>query len=122
LNLIQAFQTEQDIHASMAAQLFALPINQIDKQQRRIAKMTVFGIIYGISSFGLAQRTDLSRSKAQELIDALFKQFPGIQNYIENTLTKGRETGLSKPFLGAGEPCLICSTRGPVPRLLNVRQ
>jgi len=113
LNLIQAFQTEQDIHAAMAAQLFALPINQIDKQQRRIAKMTVFGIIYGISSFGLAQRTDLSRSKAQELIDALFKQFPGIQIYIETTLAKGRETGFVETLFGRRRAMPDLQHKGP---------
>lgn len=99
-NLIQAFTEGQDIHAATAAQLFGVPIADVDKSQRRIAKTTVFGIIYGISSFGLAQRTELSRSEAQALIDAVFARFPRLRTYIDATLEQGRRDGYVRSLFG----------------------
>lgn len=99
-NLVQAFAEGQDIHAATAAQLFGVPIREVDKNQRRIAKTTVFGIIYGISSFGLAQRTGLSRTEAQALIDALFARFPGIRGYIDAALEQGRREGFVTSLFG----------------------
>lgn len=99
-NLVQAFEEGQDIHAATAAQLFNVPINRVDKNQRRLAKTVVFGVIYGISAFGLAQRTDLSRSEAQELIDALFARFPGLRRYIDETLEQGRRAGYVQSLFG----------------------
>ncbi|MEM8532612.1 MAG: DNA polymerase I [Chloroflexota bacterium] len=99
-NLVQAFQEGQDIHAATASQLFHTPIKEIDKNQRRLAKTVVFGVIYGISSFGLAQRTDLSRTEAQGLIDALFAQFPKVRDYIDQTLAEGRQEGFVHSLFG----------------------
>ena len=99
-NLVQAFKEDQDIHAATAAQLFGVPIEQVNKNQRRIAKTTVFGVIYGISAFGLAARTDLSRSEAQQLIDALFARFPGLRDYIDSTLEEGRREGYVRSLFG----------------------
>jgi DNA polymerase I len=99
-NLVQAFKEDQDIHAATAAQLFNVPISQVNKNQRRIAKMTVFGVIYGISAFGLAARTDLSRTEAQQLIDALFARFPKLREYIDSTLAEGREKGYVHSLFG----------------------
>ncbi len=99
-NLVQAFMEDQDIHAATAAQLFNVPIDKVNKNQRRIAKMTVFGVIYGISSFGLAARTDLSRTEAQALIDALFARFPGLRDYIDATLDEGRTQGYVHSLFG----------------------
>lgn len=99
-NLVQAFLDGQDIHAATAAQLFKVPIDQVEKEQRRMAKMTVFGIIYGISSFGLAQRTDMSRKAAQSLIDEFFARFPGVQRYIDETLEQGRQHGYVQSMFG----------------------
>ena len=99
-NLVQAFKEDQDIHAATAAQLFGVPIEQVNKNQRRIAKMTVFGVIYGISAFGLAARTDLSRTEAQQLIDALFARFPGLRDYIDSTLEEGRREGFVRSLFG----------------------
>jgi DNA polymerase-1 len=98
--LVQVFMEGQDVHAATASQIFDVPIEQVDKNQRRIAKMTVFGIIYGISSFGLAQRTDLSRTQAQELINALFERFPGLRNYIDQTLDQARSLGYVNSLFG----------------------
>ncbi len=99
-NLIQTFRERQDIHAATAAQLFDTAPDQVDKNQRRIAKTVVFGVIYGISSYGLAQRTDLSRSEAQALIDALFARFPGIRAYMDTTLEHGRLEGYVESLFG----------------------
>jgi DNA polymerase I len=112
-NLVQAFQEGQDIHAAMAAQLFHVPIDAVQKDQRRIAKTTVFGIIYGISSFGLARRTDLSRSEAQELIDAFFARFPGVRRYMDNTLKQGRTKGYVESLFGRRRPVPDLTTNGP---------
>ncbi len=99
-NLIQAFQEGQDIHAATAAQLFNVPIDQVEKNQRRIAKTTVFGIIYGISGFGLAQRTDMTRNEAQALINAFFARFPGVRGYMDRTLEQGRTDGYVESLFG----------------------
>lgn len=99
-NLVRAFEEGQDIHAATAAQLFNVPVRAVDKHQRRLAKTTVFGIVYGISSFGLAQRTGLSRTDAQGLIDALFARFPQLRSYIDTTLEQGRTQGYVESLFG----------------------
>ncbi len=98
--LIEVFQTGQDIHAATAARLFNVPMDAVSKNQRRIAKTTVFGIIYGISSFGLAARTELSRTEAQQMIDALFAQYPGIKEYIQQTLDTVQRQGYVETLFG----------------------
>nr|MCU0493231.1 DNA polymerase [Chloroflexaceae bacterium] len=112
-NLLQAFREGQDIHAATAAQLFGVPIKQVDKNQRRLAKTVVFGVIYGISSFGLAQRTDLSRSESQALIDALFARFPGIRDYINKTLEDGKRNGYVQSLFGRRRNMPDLVTGGP---------
>lgn len=98
--LLEIFQQERDIHAATAARLFGVPMHQVSKNQRRIAKMTVFGVIYGISAFGLSARTDLSREDAQKMIDGLFATYPGLRNYIDRTLEFGREHGYVETLMG----------------------
>jgi len=99
-NLMQAFLEGQDIHAATASQLFGVPPNKVDKNQRRIAKTTIFGIIYGISAFGLAPRIGASRTEAQQLIDALFVRFPKLRDYIDSTLEEGRREGFVRSLFG----------------------
>jgi DNA polymerase-1 len=99
-NLVSAFKEGQDIHTATAAQLFHVAPAEVDKHQRRLAKSVVFGTIYGISSFGLAQRTDLSRSEAQQLIDAFFERFPGVRGYMDATIEQGRRDGYVASFFG----------------------
>ncbi|NTW01273.1 MAG: DNA polymerase I [Oscillochloris sp.] len=113
LSLVRAFQEGQDIHAATASQLFGVPINQVDKNQRRIAKTVVFGVIYGISAFGLAQRTELSRTDAQGLIDGLFARFPGIRNYIAATLEQGQASGYVNTLFGRRRSMPDLQTKGP---------
>jgi DNA polymerase-1 len=112
-SLVRAFQEGQDIHAATASQLFGVPIDKVDKNQRRIAKMTIFGIIYGISSFGLAQRTELSRSEAQAMIEGVFARFPGIREYITRTLEQGQATGYVNTLFGRRRNMPELQTRGP---------
>lgn len=98
--LLEIFRQGRDIHAATAARLFGVPIDQVTKNQRRIAKTTVFGTIYGISSFGLAARTDLSREEAQRLINGLFETYPGIKRVFDETLQFGREHGYVETLFG----------------------
>ena len=82
-HLLYAFRNGQDIHAATAAKIFKVPINEVSKEQRRAAKTANFGILYGISAFGLAQQLDCSRSEAKQLIDDYFAAFPKIRSFIE---------------------------------------
>ncbi|NTW97748.1 MAG: DNA polymerase I, partial [Oscillochloris sp.] len=113
VSLVRAFQEGQDIHAATAAQLFGVPIEQVDKNQRRIAKTTIFGIIYGISAFGLAQRTELSRTDAQAMIDGIFARFPGIRAYISETLELGQASGYVSTLFGRRRNIPDLQTKGP---------
>ncbi|MBQ7531188.1 MAG: DNA polymerase I [Paludibacteraceae bacterium] len=90
-HLLQAFRNGQDIHAATAAKIFKVPIEQVTKDQRRQAKTANFGILYGISAFGLAQQLDCSRSEAKQLIDDYFAAFPKIQSFIEAQKAFARE-------------------------------
>jgi DNA polymerase-1 len=99
-NLVRAFQENQDIHAATAAQLFGVPEHAVSKNQRRIAKTTVFGVIYGISAFGLAPRIGTSRGEAQALIDGFFERFPAVREYIDRTLDDGRRDGYVQSLFG----------------------
>jgi DNA polymerase I len=98
--LVDVFNNDQDIHAATASALFGVPLNKVDKNQRRVAKTVTFGIIYGISSFGLAPRIGTSRSEAQQLIDALFERYPGLRAYIDNTLDVARREGFVQSLFG----------------------
>ena len=90
-HLLYAFRNGQDIHAATAAKIFKVPINEVSKEQRRAAKTANFGILYGISAFGLAQQLDCSRSEAKQLIDDYFAAFPKIRSFIEAQKQFARE-------------------------------
>jgi DNA polymerase-1 len=112
-NLMQAFIEGQDIHAATASQLFGVPIDKVDKNQRRVAKTTIFGIVYGISAFGLAPRIGASRTEAQHLIDELFARFPGLRDYIDGTLAQGRQDGYVHSLFGRRRYMPELSSGGP---------
>ena len=99
-HLVEAFRSGQDIHAATAAKIFNVPIEQVTKDQRRQAKTANFGIIYGISAFGLAQQLDCSRSEAKSLIDGYFAAFPGVIDYIERQKALAREQGYAITLFG----------------------
>jgi DNA polymerase I len=111
--LMQAFMEGQDIHTATAARLFGVAFDQVSKNQRRVAKSVVFGVIYGMSAFGLAQRTDLSRSEAQELIAGLFETYPGIRSYIDETLARGRDLGYVQSLFGRRRSMPDLRSTGP---------
>ncbi len=99
-HLVEAFRSGQDIHAATAAKIFNIPIDQVSKDQRRQAKTANFGIIYGISAFGLAQQLDCSRSEAKALIDGYFTAFPGVIDYIERQKELARQQGYAVTLFG----------------------
>jgi DNA polymerase-1 len=98
--LVETFVEGRDIHAATASRLFDVSQDAVDKNQRRIAKTVIFGIIYGISSFGLSQRLGLDRATSQELINGVFASFPGIKAYIDEVQRTVRETGYVSTLFG----------------------
>lgn len=99
-HLREAFRTGVDVHAATAAKIFGVPAGEVTAEQRRIAKTANFGIMYGISSFGLSQRLKCSRSEAKKIIDDYFESFPSIRNFIDDTLCSARENGYVETVFG----------------------
>ena len=99
-HMLAAFRSGQDIHAATAARIYGLPIEQITKEQRRKAKTANFGIIDGISAFGLAQQLDCSRTEAKQLIDDYFAAFPRVISYIESQKELARQRGYAETLFG----------------------
>ena len=99
-HLVEAFRQGQDVHAATAAKIFHIPIGEVSADQRRIAKTANFGIMYGISSFGLAERLRCSRSEAKQIIDDYFASFPSIRGFIDETVAQARERGYVETLFG----------------------
>ena len=99
-NMIQAFKNGEDIHASTAAKVFNVPLEEVTREQRSNAKTVNFGIIYGVSAFGLSNQTSLSRSEAKELIDTYYKTYPKLSNFIADQVEFAREHGYVSTVLG----------------------
>lgn len=99
-NMIEAFREGHDIHAATAAKIFKKPIEEISHDERRKAKTANFGIIYGISAFGLAERLEVSRSEARELIDSYFDTYPGVKRYMEQSVERARRDGRIATAMG----------------------
>lgn len=99
-HMLAAFRSGQDIHAATAARIYGKPIEQISKDERRKAKTANFGIIYGISAFGLAQQLDCSRTEAKQLIDDYFAAFPRVISYIESQKELARQRGYAETLFG----------------------
>ena len=99
-NLIEAFREGHDIHAATAAKIFHKPIEEVSGDERRRAKTANFGIIYGISAFGLAQRLGCSRSEAKTLIDGYFQTYPGVKRYMDKSIEMAREKGYTETIFG----------------------
>jgi len=98
--LVSAFQQDADIHAATAAQLFSVKPNQVTPAMRRLAKTVNFGVIYGMSDYGLEQATELSRQEAAQFIAAYFEKYPGIKGYLETTKAEARRSGYVQTILG----------------------
>ena len=99
-HMIEAFLQGQDIHRSTAAKVFAVPIEEVTKEQRSHAKTVNFGIIYGVSAIGLSQQTSLTRSQSKELIDTYYQTYPKLKGYIEKQIAFAREHGYVETILG----------------------
>jgi len=98
--LKSAFLRGEDIHRSTASKVFNVPLELVSREQRSYAKTVNFGIIYGVSAFGLSQQTDLSQKESKELIDTYFKTYPGLKNYIQSQIALARKTGYVETILG----------------------
>jgi len=98
--MINAFQNGEDIHASTAAKVFNVPIEEVTREQRSNAKTVNFGIIYGVSAFGLSNQTDLTRSESKELIETYYKTYPKLRDYIDDQVHFARENGYVETVLG----------------------
>ena len=99
-NMIKAFQNNEDIHRSTAAKVFNVPLEEVTKEQRSNAKTVNFGIIYGVSAFGLSNQTSLSRKESAELIDAYYATYPKLKSYMSNQVDFARENGYVQTILG----------------------
>ncbi len=98
--MIEAFKNGEDIHASTASKVFDVPLNQVTREQRSNAKTVNFGIIYGVSAFGLSNQTDLSRSESKELIDTYYATYPKLRNFISEQVDFARDNGYVQTVLG----------------------
>jgi DNA polymerase I len=99
-SMIKAFQADQDIHSTTAAGIFGIPIDQVSSAQRSRAKAINFGLIYGMSPFGLTRYTDLTLAEAEEFVKAYFEQFPGVKSYLDGMRRKAAEDGYVETLLG----------------------
>ena len=98
--MLKAFKDGQDIHASTAAKVFNVPLGEVTREQRSNAKTVNFGIIYGVSAFGLSNQTDLSRGEAKELIDTYYITYPKLRNYMSELVDFARDNGYVQTVLG----------------------
>lgn len=99
-SMIEAFRKGRDIHATTASKIFQVPLEEVTADMRRKAKTANFGIIYGISAFGLAQRLGIPRGEAKEIIDAYFAEFPGVKAYMDNSIQKAQKQEFVETVLG----------------------
>ncbi len=99
-NMIKAFQNHEDIHKSTASKVFNVPLEEVTREQRSHAKTVNFGIIYGVSAFGLSNQTSLSRSESAALIEAYYKTYPRLKSYIQEQIEFARENGYVQTILG----------------------
>ena len=120
-HLPQAFRDGVDVHAATAAKIFRIPVEEVTREQRGMAKTANFGIMYGISSFGLAQRLHLSRRAAKELIDGYFEAFPAIRGFIDDSISFARENGFVETLFGRRRYLPDISARNATVRALAER-
>ena len=102
--LIEAYREEQDIHKITASQVFHIPLDQVTPQQRRNAKAVNFGIVYGISAFGLSEDLSISRQEANEYIQKYFETYPGVKAFLDRMVKEGKEKGYVTTLYGRRRP------------------
>ncbi|MFY0591732.1 DNA polymerase I [Roseivirga sp.] len=99
-SMMEAFRSGRDIHSTTASKVFGVSLEEVDRDMRRKAKEVNFGLIYGISAFGLAQNIGISRTEAQQMITAYFNEFPGVKRYMDSQVNKAREFTYVETILG----------------------
>ena len=102
--LIAAYQENQDIHALTASQVFGVNIDEVDDLMRRNAKAVNFGIVYGISAFGLSEDLNIPRKEAAAYIDSYFATYPGVKNFLDETVESAKKTGMTRTMFGRIRP------------------
>jgi DNA polymerase I len=114
--LIEAYRTGKDIHALTAAEVFGVPPLMIDAEQRRRAKAVNFGIVYGLSPFGLSQQLGIEQKEAKRFIDAYFERYKGVRGYIDGTLEQARRDGFVRNLFGRKRPIPDLASKNPTQR------
>jgi len=120
-NLIEAYKNAQDIHAITASQVFHVPMDQVTPLQRRNAKAVNFGIIYGISSFGLGQDLNISRQEAEEYMQQYFATYPKIKEFLDDLIKKAKTTGYALTLFGRRRPVPELSSKNYMQRSFGER-
>ena len=120
-HMVTAFNEGTDVHKATASKIFGTPMEEVTPDQRRIAKTANFGIMYGISSFGLAERLHIGRSEAKKIIEDYFNSFPSIQSFINSTLEKARKDGYVETLFGRRRYIPDINTRNATLRALAER-
>ena len=115
-NLMDAFQNNEDVHAATAAKINKIPIEEVSKEMRSKAKTANFGIIYGISAFGLSQRLNISRSEGKELIDGYFESYPKVKEYMDKSIQVARDNGSVATLMGRQRKLADINSRNAVVR------
>ena len=99
-SLLEAFREGKDIHRATAAEVFDIPLDKVENEQRRAAKAINFGLIYGMSAFGLAKQLNVTRYEAQDYINLYFERYPGVKNYMDSTREQAHDTGYVETLFG----------------------
>jgi DNA polymerase-1 len=115
-NMQQAFVNGEDIHAATAAKVFNVPLDKVDRDMRSKAKAVNFGIIYGVSAFGLAQNLNISRTEAKEIIDTYFAQYPKVKAYMENNIAFAKENGYVETIMQRRRVLKDITSNNPIVR------
>ena len=115
-NMILAFKNKEDIHLSTASKVYGLNIDKISSEQRSNAKIVNFGIIYGVSAFGLSNQSNMSRSESKSMIDSYFDAYPTLKKYISDQINFARENGFVETILGRRRYLKDINARNPVVR------
>jgi len=114
--LVEAFRNGEDIHTRTAAEVMGVPPLMVTSEDRRRAKAVNFGIVYGISPFGLSQQLGISRGDAEKYIMGYFERYPGVKKFIESTIAEVRRTGVTRTLLGRERPIPDMNSRNPASR------
>jgi DNA polymerase-1 len=114
--LLEAFKQGEDIHKATAAEVFGIPLNEVTHEQRRNAKAINFGLLYGMSAFGLAKQINASRSEAQAYIDLYFSRYTGVKRYMDSITHKAGEQGFVETLFGRKLPVREINSKNPTLR------